>query len=46
MTQIHLSTKQKQTHRENRRVVAKGEGVGGWIGSLGSADANCYARNG
>ena len=30
MAQIHLSTKEKQTHRliENRLVVAKGEGKG------------------
>ena len=40
MTQINLSTKQKQTHRS---VVAKGEGEGeGWIGTLGLADANYY----
>ena len=30
---MNLSTKQKQTHIENRRVVAKGEVVGeGWGG--------------
>ena len=39
MTQMNLSTKQKQTHTENRLVVAKGEG---WIGRLGLADANDY----
>ena len=28
---MNLSTKQKETHRENRLVVAKGEGEGvGW----------------
>ena len=39
---MKLSTKQKQTHRpENRLVVAKGEGEGvGWTQSLGLADAN------
>ena len=29
MAQMNLSTKQKQTHIENRLVVAKGEGRGG-----------------
>ena len=40
---MKLSTKQKQTHRpENRLVVAKGEGEGvGWTQSLG-LDANYY----
>ena len=43
MTQMNISKKQKQTHRENRLVVAKGEGVGeGRTGSLGLADANYY----
>ena len=27
-------------------MVAKGEGVGGWSGSLGLAVANCYLWNG
>ena len=32
MTQMNLSMKQKQNHRHrNRLVVAKGEGVGGWM---------------
>ena len=41
---MNLSTKQKQIHRlENRLVVAKGMGGGeGWVGSLGLADANYY----
>ena len=29
MTQLNLSMKHKQTHRENRLVAAKGEGCGG-----------------
>ena len=37
MTQMNLSMKQKQTQREKRLVVTKGEG---WIGSLGLADSN------
>ena len=35
MTQMNLSTKQKQTHIENRLVVAKGE-VGWGRDGLGS----------
>ena len=33
MTQMNLPTKEKQTHRhrENRLVVAKGEGAGGGL---------------
>ena len=39
---MNLSTK-KKTDTENRLVVVKGEERGGgWIGSLGSADANYY----
>ena len=34
---MNLSMKQKQTQREKRLVVTKGEG---WIGSLGLADSN------
>jgi len=42
MTQMNLSTRQRQTHRRRgQTVVAKGEGLEeGWIGSLGLADAN------
>ena len=46
---MNISMKQKQIHRENRLVVAKGEGWGvkeGWIGSLELADANCYIQVG
>ena len=43
MTQMNLSTKQKQTDIENRFVVAKGEGVGGqWTGGLGLANVSYY----
>ena len=43
MTQTNLPTKQKQTHRENRPVVAKGRQVGQeWIESLELADASYY----
>ena len=41
----HPSTRMRMCDAgiENRLVVAKGEGgVGGWIGSLGLADANYY----
>ena len=31
---------------QNRLAVAKGDGVGGWIGSLGLVDANYYIENG
>ena len=41
MTQMNLSTKQKQTHRPRDLWLPRGRGVGeGWIGSLGLADAN------
>ena len=47
MAQMNLSTKQKQTHIENRPVVAKGEGEGvGWTGSLGLVAANDDMLNG
>ena len=41
---MNISMKQKQIHKENRLVVTKGESGrgGGWIGSLGLADANYY----
>ena len=40
MTQMNLSTKQKETHR-HREQTCGCQGVGeGWIGSLGLADAN------
>ena len=39
--------KNKQTHRENILVVARGERLGeDWIGSLGLADINWYIYNG
>jgi len=31
MTQMNLSVKQRETHRENGLVVAMGEGVGGGV---------------
>ena len=37
--QMNLSTEEKLMDRENRLVIAKGEGVG-WTGSLGLIDAN------
>ena len=41
MTQMNLSVKQKHTHRENRLVVADGEGEAeGWSGRWGLADIN------
>ena len=40
MTQMNLSTKQKQTHRHREQTC--GCGGKGWIGSLGLADANYY----
>ena len=49
MTQMNISTKQKQTHRHKEQTCGcqGGKGVGeGWIGSLGLADANCYIQNG
>ena len=49
MTQMNLSTKQKQTHRLREQTCGC-QGVGGmrkgWTGSLGLADANCYRENG
>ena len=41
MTQMNLSTEQKQMHIENRLVVAKVEGEG-WFVSLRLADINYY----
>ena len=35
MTQMNLSTKQKQTHRENRLVLADGEAGDGTGGNSG-----------
>ena len=47
MAQMNLSTEKKIMDLENRLVVAKGEGEGvGWIGSLGSIDANYCLWNG
>ena len=44
MTQMNLSTKQKQTHRRGEQTCGcQGGGGGeGWSGSLGLADANYY----
>ena len=43
MTQMNLSTKQKQTHRHREQTHGCQEGVGeGWIGSMGLEDANYY----
>ena len=40
---MNLSTEKKIMDLENRLVVAQGEGEGvGWIGSLGSTDANYW----
>ena len=42
---MNLFTKQKQTHRHREQTcdLQRGEGMGGgWIGSLGLADANYY----
>ena len=45
MTQMNLSTKQKQTHR-HREQICGGQGGGrvgkGWTGSLRLTDANNY----
>jgi len=47
MTQMNLSTEQKQTHRQNSLVLARRRVVGkGWIGNLGLADVNYYTENG
>ena len=47
MTQMNLSTRQRQTHRRRgQTVVAKG-GLGErWLESLGVADTNYYVQNG
>ena len=44
MTQMNLSTKQKQIHQHREQtVVAGGEAEGGgWMGRLGLVDANYY----
>ena len=45
MTQMNLSTKQKQTHRYREKTCgAKGESGAGWTGSLGLADTNYYIQ--
>ena len=48
MAKMNPATKEKQTHRqENRLVVVKGEWGGEeWTGSLGLVDANHYIYNG
>ena len=43
MAERNLSMEKKQTHMENRILVAKGDGVG-WWGSLRSVDANRTLR--
>ena len=41
MAQVSLSTEQKQSHMENRPVVAKAEREGvGWTGGSGLVDVN------
>ena len=46
MTQMNLSTKQKQTHRDREQTSGcRGRGEK-WIRSLGLADANYYIQNG
>ena len=45
MTLMNTSTKQKQTHR-HREQTGEGRVGEGWIGSLGSADANQYIMDG
>ena len=49
MAQIHLSTKEKRTHRHREQICGcqggAGEGVG-WTGSWGLVDANYYIQNG
>ena len=45
MTQMNLTTKQKQTHRHTKQTCGwqGGGGLGeGWIGRLGLADANYF----
>ena len=45
MTQMNLSTKQKQTHSHSEQTCGfqgGGEVGTGWSGSLGLADANYY----
>ena len=43
-----MKQKQKQTHRHREQTCGcqRGGGEGGWIGSLGLADANYYIWNG
>ena len=44
-TQMNIYTKQKETQRHRKQTCGcqGGGGIGeGWIGSLGSADANYY----
>ena len=44
---MNLSTEKEIMDLENRLVVAKGDGEGmGWIGSLGSIDADYCLWNG
>ena len=49
MTQMNLSTQQKQTHRHREQTCGCQGGGGweeGWSGSLGLADANYYTEDG
>ena len=43
MTQVNLSMKQEQIHREQTWGC---HGVGGWAESLGLADTNYYTQGG
>ena len=46
---MNISTKQKQPHRHREEPCGcqEGEGKGGgWIGSMGLVDANCYIQKG
>ena len=42
MAQMNLSTKKKQTHKENRLVVAKREGSRGRMDCLGFVHENYH----
>jgi len=50
MTQMNISTRQKQTHRHGAQNCGC-QGEGGWggkeqNGSLGLAEVNCYKQDG
>ena len=46
MTQINLSTKQKQTHGHREQTGGCQGGGEGWSGKLGLADVSYYIWNG